>query len=847
MKILVFPDRNVKGYNGTPQESPQLFEPIDLFAALFKQWDTDAHAVPYLIPEEPRAPRLNISALGPLAEQNREPVLSYVFADVDNEGHKPWTDADAPRAAWEDLKQSGPPELSAACFYATRGGYRLLWRLADPIPASKAAGFLVAFFSYLREQGIPVDQECAAQFNTLARLPNVTRDGVAISGFIDPAGLYQALTWTPRENLAADYGRARVCQEWGPRPETWTRPAGLEWDILDGAATAKKHRAALRDGQPFAHKGNRNNTMTKIAGSIARLLGADNPAAVFRYMADSVAAWDDANAPTLDQLWQVCGRVVEMETGRRLTESKIETHRTEGQPPIVYFGSAYYIRETARDTYRPPVSAPAICQALEQWCKMPGIETRSPKGKPFGVPEYLARYGRQAVEVIAEMGRERAIFLQDLAGGTLIEGCCVMRRDVVPKFDPEVDQWLGYLGGKHADKLRDWLACAGRLDRPICAIYLEGPPGTGKGMIAAAVASLWGTGATSYADATGKFNAALARSPVVHVDEAFQVFDTSDNFSGAFRTLIGESERQLRRKNLPSATIRGCPRLIITANNADALRLSERLTKDDLTAIAQRILYVKHDRTAAEFLDFLGGREHTAHWVRDPSGGPGVITSHLAYLAKNREVSPGLRFLVEGEIGDWHRDLVSTAGIQGKILTALAHYVARGVPWPGFDLPDKPGGPLWVNTPSLHEKWGILTNEHAPSEAHLAKALRAISGNLAARRRTGGQRLSCYGIPTDAILRQSAVLQIGDPDLMLATLTPSRHNEQSPANVIPLNDPDPNFRNADHNLPTVPPEMVVPVRPPANENTKHTRASTGIESPRGTRKLPTGRDGSGGQ
>ena len=56
---------------------------------------------------------------------------------------------------------------------------------------------------------------------------------------------------------------------------------------------------------------------------------------------------------------------------------------------------------------------------------------------------------------------------------------CAPPVKVEPRKNDDVEYWLDMLGGEHKEKLKDWLATVRRTDRPTCALYLEGPPGTG--------------------------------------------------------------------------------------------------------------------------------------------------------------------------------------------------------------------------------------------------------------------------------------------------------------------------------------------------------------------------------
>lgn len=751
------------------------YKQTDAKLAINQTHNTDAHALAYFFADGSPTPRLRLGDLSDLIDAKREPLLGYVFVDVDNEGHKKWT-ADAAEWHWSQIKTK--PALKNAGFYSTRGGYRLVFELKNPIKVSVASHFIEQFYEHLRGAGVPVDPHCNARWNTLFRLPRVTRDGALLEAFVDLDAM-RPMVWEPPVPLQSKVAPKNSIHAQHERPEL--KPlTDLGWGMIAncGDFVASKIER-LKAGEPIAKSGARQATMFKLAATIIGKLELDEPNLAYQALAPSVIASGlKGSKITLDGLWDRCCYLVAIDQSKREARAQIKEVVASNQPPIVYHGSAYYVRDVGAESYRPPVPGPALCQALEQWCTLPGMETRTPNQKPRALAEYLAEYGRQAVEVIVEMGRKKAVYHSEMAGGTLLDGCCVPI-PLQAEENQDVAEWLKHFAGAHHEKLLDWIATVARLDRPTCALYIEGPPGTGKGLFSSGIAALWGSGATSYADATGKFNAALTRNPVVLVDEMFQAFDGGDGFSGGFRTLIGESTRQLRRKNLPSSTLRGCPRLIIAANNAHALKLTENLGQDDLLAIAERILHVKHDTSPRDYVNFMGGRDFTEGWVLDKHGRPGAIAKHARWLAENRKVKTGSRFLVQGEISDWHRDLMGNSGLQGATLAALAHFIDRARPAEGIQID---GRFIYVNAPALRGLWGLLMGDQPPREGALAGALKTLAGGVQKRRDFSGSRLRCYQLELQHVIRRAESLQIGDVEqfenlLTRKALTNDQHTE----------------------------------------------------------------------
>jgi hypothetical protein len=354
--------------------------------------------------------------------------------------------------------------------------------------------------------------------------------------------------------------------------------------------------------------------------------------------------------------------------------------------------------------------------------RLHGVETTVPVGETgsrrLKSEEAYEAHGVTADRVRWTYGADRigwdpATRTLDLPGARVCAGTA--------EYSERCDRLLGYLGG---ERLRDWLATAPLLDRPTAALQLRGPPGVGKGLLTSAVAT-WLGGRISYEEATGDHNAGLVYAPLVVLDEG-----VADSRPDAFRQITGGGELRVVAKYRMGEDLWGCPRVIITSNEHDPLRLGrEDLSIDSEHALGQRIVVLEADAAAAELLAEIGGWETTADWT----GPEGELVRHLRWLAQNRKVTPGRRFLVEGDAAGW----VSTAhlrrGIGADVLTAYRAYLddqelrercARaGDPF----LHD--GAVVGISIGVLQRCWRMLLGSHdkVPSNQALAKALRKLS------------------------------------------------------------------------------------------------------------------------
>jgi hypothetical protein len=214
---------------------------------------------------------------------------------------------------------------------------------------------------------------------------------------------------------------------------------------------------------------------------------------------------------------------------------------------------------------------------------------------------------------------------------------------------------------------------------------------------------------------------------VVHLSEGlgFLADGRRRNVSSAFRALVADGVHRVEEKHEVAGDLLGHPRIVIAANNEDALPLGEHHTRDDLAAIAQRILHIRTADTST-----LISWDTVEGWLGDGEGGVGSFGRHVLWLAATREVDVGGRFLVEGIEGDYHRGLVLRSGVNAGILAAVGVAVLRGGRASAAFVEVGEGGPVaMVNAARLHGQWHNLIDEDAPRPARsvVARALRELS------------------------------------------------------------------------------------------------------------------------
>jgi hypothetical protein len=274
--------------------------------------------------------------------------------------------------------------------------------------------------------------------------------------------------------------------------------------------------------------------------------------------------------------------------------------------------------------------------------------------------------------------------------------------------------------------LLDWVAGVTQLNYQCCALLLEGDSGAGKGLLAAGLSSLWSESGPSSIDViTGNWNSSLTKCPFILADEGLpNTYKGSIN--DLLRQAIGSSNITLQRKYLPSATIKGCTRLLMASNNANMLKGFDDIGPEDRTAIAQRILLVGvHDGLARRILEALSPEDRDA-WAQHK------IAEHALWLKDTRKIARGKRFLVEGDGNELTDRLTVSAGLASDVLELLVQELSELSKRPTNNIVLYPGkllvsSSLYTNS----TKWDkIVGSFKAPSSKQVKATLRNLSDEM---------------------------------------------------------------------------------------------------------------------
>ncbi len=456
-----------------------------------------------------------------------------------------------------------------------------------------------------------------------------------------------------------------------------TALVSLAYSLLSKPDVPRKALGAqilkVAQGEVFAENGERDVTLFKICALLAERWPKANPEQVAALFEPSLAKMQaiSADAPTTQDVIDKFSRklkdapqidldsfredILDAFGGKRDTpysDEELDIFAEEAGIPRSRLNKRWIIRKGEScylflgGQYGNPVSiselvdaaqidlAPAITAGVECFRFTDRGRKVLKKEK-----DLLQEYSTLARSVVADLSAQKSTY--DWKTQTLTEAPCPLR-DLEPTYSEAVDEYLRLLGGKSQGQLLDWVALVTKLDNPCAALFLYGAPGAGKSLLALGLTRLWTMGTpTQLKDVLGSFNDSLSACPLVVADEKIPCLAQKEGGSAELRNLIQEYSRPLRRKFQATATLKGALRLIVTANNRNALSWKESLNNHDIEAIRDRILSIEVGEDSAAFLRSLG-EARNAFVLGD------AIAKHALWLRDNRKVDSDSRFLVRG-------------------------------------------------------------------------------------------------------------------------------------------------------------------------------------------------------
>ena len=748
-RILIL-DRYAPGWDGLSDEA-EMNEVVDATEGWTARYDFDAHTVQYDVPAAPEMPRLTKTAAAVLKDKGHPPVIPWAILDVDNPGHAPWTPELQAQAA-EGLALL--PELESAGLYFTKHGYRLVWRLKSPLPYLVFEDWKRQFHAYVRAQTdnrVDPDEACVS-WNHIFRLPRVRRNGVDQDLHVDFDAIAQGATldWTAPEPLREGHAAAVFAAEDldAPMPEDLPpKPTARDLAFL----RAKPCYEPLRQGLPLAKPGSRNSTMMSTIGTILALDDHPDPHRVWRLMARSVAAQVDQGSQwTLEYFWAKCLHFAAREQANReqrrldlrAVENLREARREDAAEDTAFEGAEHLERhliltdpsgrwfwvfdEETRGYHGPFGNLSALLhREMEAHCPSL-VELYTDKGAPVSVQKLLMSYSTGYEETQMVYGLDLARF--DPNTRILSAPAAQVDPTLSPEHDQQIADWLKALAGDHHEKLLDWLACLPDTSKPLCALYLEGKHSVGKGLFAEGLSQIWNGNVVQFETVMSQYTGPMLKSPLVWANEIAYTGSVNKSASAEVRNLVGSSQFSINKKYGPVVTLVGSPRLLITANNPNALGFREALSADDTEALVVRFGHIYIGNQAQRYLENLGGRAVTERWVAGKA-----LARHVLWLAENRTVQHGARYAVDGWARDFAEDLVVHGSTQGSVFEALVKYLESHIlakaPIRSLTkyLPEE--DLLAVSTSTLLDNWKVLLgqDEKRPPRRKVQQSLKSLS------------------------------------------------------------------------------------------------------------------------
>ncbi|MCP4214478.1 MAG: hypothetical protein GY765_07460 [bacterium] len=370
---------------------------------------------------------------------------------------------------------------------------------------------------------------------------------------------------------------------------------------------------------------------------------------------------------------------------------------------------------------------------------------------------------------------------------------CTPLRPHEPAFNPKVDQWLKLLTGEHYEKVIDWLSVVSDLTQLLCAIYFDGPKGSGKSLFAFGVAKLWTVGAPADLEKSilADFTEDLTRCPLVLADEAIPKKKySSGTVTAKLRSELSVTDRPLTRKYLPVSPLRGAIRLIMSANNSYILDNRDVSTAMDLDAIAQRFLYVKvpgsiQDCPATDFMLSLS-KEEVFQWLHFD------IAKHVLWLRENHvRTTKGGRFAVEGDITSMHRMVMLGSKWNSLAAEWLVRYLLEPRLYEGQrrGLCRRGDGRLLVNNQAVIDGWTMYHKNilDRPDTAKIGMALSALSkSDKPIQRKVQGHRVRFWDIDIDHLIAWSERFGIGDKETLEGAIEGAVKEEAGTVTHLPV-------------------------------------------------------------
>lgn len=665
--------------------------------------------------------RINKGAFLPQLEQagGRVVVRALVFdhdLPRDADGEKQEWSAESLDEFLGSLSEAlGTSNLEPTWWYSTLHGSRFVYELTEPVSPQDAEAMMLGIMDEFRKAGIELDDACK-DWTRMFRLPNVEREGYGRyqSELLGPGGILDPAV-VPRGVVQAADAIDEVDQYVGEMPspdevrelleETKENGRKYKTDLVKRARIMLQGREA--EGIVFEHKpivrgdSSWNNQVLRVVSSVVGMMSEEactTPEGIYALLHGAIeqlqdhemrgANATDWHATTWDMICRIWAKEDAKLSARRAEheakqaqadvqrEVLIEQLREErpgdvpsdGEEASEWFlrrmiasnGAQHYVMRPNGDYNINPIGDAvliAMIRDLGMDEMLPVTEIVGKGVKHRSVRDLLSDHAMPIVDLEASALADVAHISGEPGYRKLTVPVHRLNSKLEPRFDARVDEWLDALAGENADRLKEWLAHALNVRRPICALNLYGAPGTGKGMLAAGLAECFDSGRPNDHKALGQWNGGLLENPVVNCDEGVPSLSTGESLTldQAFRSLVTGGNITIRRMRTDPFSARIYPRIMFTSNDRDIIRAivgNRDLTDDDTEAIEMRLLSIEVSDGAKRLLTGKGNYAYTRGWISGDKPSKLVLANHIKWLYDHREESQtgSGRLLVEGDI-----------------------------------------------------------------------------------------------------------------------------------------------------------------------------------------------------
>lgn len=395
------------------------------------------------------------------------------------------------------------------------------------------------------------------------------------------------------------------------------------------------------------------------------------------------------------------------------------------------------------------------------------------KVRPKSYMEYMQEYSIQLAELKSsfDLSAPKVTVNGDLDSADLWIPTC-KHRVIAPKENPAIHEWLMSLCDPEHPQTQQqflaWLAAFYDQKQKSAILYMNGIGGSGKTTLVRGLGRMWEQTPVKLSDALKNFNQESLKTPVRYVDEAYQ--GAERNISAILRNYIAEDKFRIERKGIDAQYIHGHVRVVIAANDGDALASSSNSTLNDAAkmATAERFLLIEPTETAVRIMEYQSqdGRNVERDWVNS-----NAIAAHVLWLKEQHAqavLDYPCRFIggVRQNDDPMEHKKVSLLKQGNEERSQMTEWVEAflnaliekdSAPFYGFEDTNcsnikclvRDG--LWINTKTLKESWESLCKaRQLPKASVLSDFLKTVCGP-ATNKKIGKKQTKLRKVDTGAL------------------------------------------------------------------------------------------------